>query len=253
MTATAPAGYLDIEPLARASRSPALTDRDRYAARSLMERWSRAEGDLTARQWALAAVLARKAGPAPDAPRRSGYVPVAAPERRWWFDTSPWRQARRGVKSGCVRRHQTRERDDKIARWVNRRRFTVRQVARHVGMAPSTVSRIAGRALGGSGFWRGPSKRWPIPPARPRRLLRQPSLRSPRAYPAAVYGSRNTAIFTSLTAWSALRSVRSLPDAAVRAEAERLNSELARPLRPVELSRIARSVCRRRLRFAQHP
>ena len=98
MTATAPAGYLDIEPLAWASRSPALAERERHDARSLMERWSRTEGALTERQWRLAAVLARKAGPAPDAPRRSGYVPVAAPEGRWWFDVSPWRQARRGVQ-----------------------------------------------------------------------------------------------------------------------------------------------------------
>ena len=253
MTATAPAGYLDIEPLARACRSPALAVRDRYAARSLMERWSRTEGELTARQWVLAAVLARKAGPAPDAPRRSGYVPQRAPEGRWWLDTSSWRQARRGVKSGCVRRHQTRERDAKIARWVNRRRFTVRQVAGHVGMAPSTVSRIASRARGGVGFWRGPTKQWPLAPARPRRRLREPSLRSPRAHPSAVAGSRNTAIFASLAAWSALRSVRNLPDAAVLAEAERLNCELPRPLLPAEVRRIVRSVCRRRCRFAQHP
>ena len=249
----APAGYLDIKPLARACRSPALTVRDRHAAGSLLERWSRTEGELTARQWALAAVLARKVGPAPDAPSRSGYVPQHAAEGRWWLDTSSWRQARRGVKSGCVRRHQTRERDAKIARWVNRRRFTVRDVAQHVGMAASTVSRIASRARGGAGFWRGPTKRWPLPPSRPRRPLRQPSWSTPRAHAPAVSDSRNTSIFTSLTAWSALRSVRSLPDSAVQAEAEHLNSKLARPLRPAELARIARSVCRRRLRFAQHP
>lgn len=253
MTAVAPAGYLDIEPLARAYRSPALTDRYRHAARSLLERWSHTEGELTTRQWALAAVLAHKVGPAPDAPLRSGYVPQQAPEGRWWLDTSSWRQARRGIKSGCVRRFLTRERDARIARWVNRRRFTVRQVALHVGMAPSTVSRIASRARGGAGFWRGLTKRWPLPPSRSRRPLRQPSWSTPRAHAPAISGSRNTAIFTSLTAWSALRNVRNLPDAAVRAEAERLNCELARPLRPVELARIAQSVCWRRLRFAQRP
>lgn len=252
MTTVAPAGFLYIEPLARACRSPALTERDRHAARSLVERWSRTEGELTARQWALAAVLTRKAGPAPDAPRRSGYVPEAAREGRWWLDTSPWRQARRGIKSGCVRRHQTRERDARIARWVNRGRFTVREVARHVGIAPSTVSRIASRARGGAGFWRGPRKRWPPAAPRRRHSLRQPSLRTPSALPPAVSGSRNTAIFSSLVAWTALRRVRELPDAAVRVEAERLNYELAQPLRPAELARIVRSVCRRRHRFAQH-
>ena len=90
MTAAAPAGYLDIEPLARASRSPALTERDRHAARSLLERWSHTEGELTARQRALAAVLARKAGFAPAAPRRSGYVPQQAPEGRWWTVDPRW-------------------------------------------------------------------------------------------------------------------------------------------------------------------
>ena len=252
MTEAAPAGYLDIEPLARSVRSSALTDRDRHCARSLVEQWSRREGELTRRQWRMAAVLARKAGTAPE-PGPSGYVLVKARETRWWLDTSPHRQACRGQKSGLARRYTTRERDARIAHWVNRGRYTVRQVARHVGMAASTVSRIASRARGGTGFWRGPPKQWPLPPSRPRRPLRQPSLNTRRAFSPAAASSRNTAIFASLMAWTGLRAVQKLPDRAVRDEAECLNRLLREPLRPAELRRVVRSVCRRRLRFAQQP
>ena len=252
MTEAAPAGYLDIEPLARSVRSSALTDRDRHCARSLVEQWSRREGELTRRQWRMAAVLARKAGTAPE-PGPSGYVPVKARETRWWLDPSSHRQACRGRKSGLARRRATRERDARIARWVNRGRYTVRQVAKHVGMAASTVSRIASRARGGTGFWRGPPKQWPLPPSRPRRPLRQPSLNTRRAFSPAAASSRNTAIFASLMAWTGLRAVQKLPDRAVRDEAECLNRLLREPLRPAELRRVVRSVCRRRLRFAQQP
>ena len=252
MTEAAPAGYLDIEALARAVRSPGLTDRDRHCARSLVERWSRREGELTRRQWRMAAVLARKAGTAPE-PGRGEHVLVKAPETRWWFETSSHRQACRGRKSGLARRYATRERDARIAHWVNRGRYTVRQVAKHVGMAASTVSRIASRARGGTGFWRGPPKQWPLPPSRPRRPLRQPSMSTPKAFSPAVSGSRNTSIFASLMAWTGLRAVQKLPDRAVRDEAECLNRLLREPLRPAELRRVVRSVCRRRLRFAQQP
>ena len=119
----------------------------------------------------MAAVLAHKASGTPEQ-GRSQYVLVKAPESRWWFDTSSHRQSCRGCKSGVARRYATRERDARIARWVNRGRYTVRQVAKHVGLAASTVSRIASRAWGGAGFWRGPERAHPLP----RRPLREPSL-----------------------------------------------------------------------------
>ena len=149
MTEAAPAGYLDIEPLARSVRSSALTDRDRHCGMQVsayqgMSEWSRREGELTRRQWRMAAVLARKAGTAPE-PGRGEHVLVKAPETRWWFETSSHRQACRGRKSGLARRYATRERDARIARWVNRGRYTVRQVAKHVGMAASTRSRYCMR------------------------------------------------------------------------------------------------------------
>ena len=248
MTAAAPAGYVEVEALARACRSPRLTEHDRFCARSLVERWSALDGELTRRQWAMAAVLAHKAGKADNAPKPGRYILEKAPERRWWLDTSPHRQSCRGRKSGMARRYATRDRDARIARWVNRGRYTVRQVARHVGMAASTVSRIASRARGGAGFWRGQERAWPV--RRP--LLRQPYLNTPRAFSPSPIGSRNTSIFTSLTSWTGLRAVQRLSDRAILHEAERLNREIARPLRPAELRRVVRSVCRRRHRFAQH-
>lgn len=250
MTAAAPAGYLEIAALARACRAPALTDRDRHCARSLLECWSRTEGKLTSGQWHMAAVLVHKAGGAPE-PGRRKYVLTKAPETRWWLDTSPHRQSCRGCKSGVARRYATRERDARIARWVNRGRYTVRQVAKHVGLAASTVSRIASRARGGAGFWRGPERAHPLPPSRPRRPLREPSMNTLGAFSPAPFGSRNPSIFTSLTSWTGLRAIQRLPDSAIMAEAERLNRELARPLRPTELRRIVRSVNQRRKRFAQ--
>ena len=251
MTEAAPAGYLDIEPLARSVRSSALTDRDRHCARSLVEQWSRREGELTRRQWRMAAVLARKAGTAPE-PGPSGYVPVKAPESRWWFNTSSHRQACRGRKSGIARRYATRDRDARIARWINRGKYSIRQVARHVGLSTGAVSAIASRARGGKGYWRGPEKYHP-PDTRRRRVFSQPSLRTCRPFspfPPAAAGSRNVALFTSLSAWTGLQEVKRLPDAAVRAEAERLNLLFSKPLRPKELKRIVRSVCKSRSRFA---
>ena len=170
MTAGAPAGFVEIEALARASRSPKLTEHDRYCAGSLVRQWSdqatagpRATPiPLSRRQWAMAAVLARKAGVAPE-PGRGGYVLVQAPETRWFLDTSPHRQACRGRKSGLARRHATRDRDGLIARWVNRRRHSVRQVARHVGLSIGAVSAIASRARGGQRLL---ARAGEIPPAR---------------------------------------------------------------------------------------
>ncbi len=247
----APAGYLDIEPLARAVRSPALTDRDRHCARSLVEQWSRREGELTRRQWRMAHVLERKAGSTPE-PGRGGYVLVKAPESRWWFDTSSHRQSCRGRKSGLARRHATRDRDAKIARWINRGRYTVRQVARHVGLSIGAVSAIASRARGGKGYWRGPEKYHP-PDTRRRRVFSRPSMRTPSAIIPADTSPRNPAMFKSLSAWAGLTTVQRLPDCAIQAEAERLNRVFSEPIRPAELRRIVRSVCRRRNRFAQHP
>ena len=259
MTAAAPAGFVEIEALARACRSPRLDAHDRHCARSLIDQWSRQATagpratpiPLTRRQLAMAAVLARKAGSAPG-PGRGAYVLEKAPERRWFLDTSPHRQACRGRKSGMTRRYATRDRDAKIARWINRGRHGVRQVAKHVGLSIGAVSAIASRARGGKGYWRGPEKYHP-PDTRRRRLFSLPSWKAPRAFNPASHASRNSSIFSSLTAWTALNTVRKLPDRVVLHEAERLNCELIRPLRPAEIRRVVRSVCRRRSRFAEHP
>ena len=152
------------------------------------------------------------------------------------------RQSCRGRKSGMARRYATRDRDARIARWVNRGRYTVRQVARHAGLSPSSVSRIASRARGGAGFWRGRERAWPV--RRP--LLRQPSLSTPSAFSPSPIGSRNTSIFTSLTSWTGLRAVQRLSDRAILHEAERLNQVFSEPMKPAQVKKVARSVCRRR-------
>ena len=135
MTAAAPAGFVEIEELARVCRSPGLTEHDRYCAGSLVRAWSdqatagpRATPiSLSRRQWAMAGVLIRKSGATPRS-STSPYILVKAAESRWWFDTSPHRQACRGRKSGMTRRYATRDRDARISRWVNRGRYSVRSV-----------------------------------------------------------------------------------------------------------------------------
>ena len=255
MTAGAPNGYVEITALAAASRSPLLTPHDKHCARSLIRAWSdqatagpRASPlDLSRRQWRMATALSIKARVAPASVR---YVLTKAPEARWWFDTSAHRQACRGRKSGVARRYTTRDRDARISRWVNRGVHSVHEVARHVGLALSTVSRIASRARGGTGFWRGP-ERYHRPDIRRRKGLREPSGNTPRALSLTGRGSRNVELFTSLTAWTGLRTVQKLPDTAVFDEAERINAVLREPMRPAELRKVVRSVCRRRRRFAE--
>ncbi|MDE0147874.1 MAG: helix-turn-helix domain-containing protein [Rhodospirillaceae bacterium] len=237
-------GYDLVAAAVRLVERGALSDRDAGCVRSIARHWS--ERGTTAGQDRMLSAIVAKAKPASRGAPAGGYVPAPSPYRRpWWLDTSSLAQHRRGVKSGCVRRHRTYERDARIARWINRGHYTVRQVARHTGLNPSTISRIASRARGGRGFWTALRRSLP-------RVLRQPSWNTQTAsgpppsarLPEAVGPRNTTGLFDSLMAWTGLRAVRQLPDAAVFREAERLNGLLCEPLKVGRVRSVARSVCR---------
>ncbi len=233
-------GYADVAALANVERSPRLDERDRACVRGLLRAWSEHEG-LTFKQWQMASALARKGGTQPQHGGR--YVLTKAPDGRWWLDTSSHRQACRGRKSGLGRRYRTRERDERIGRWINTGKYSVLQVAVHCGLHPTTVWRIASRARGGSGFWRGPERQWPV--LRPHAQLREPYMRAPSARPP-VTGPRNLVLFNALIRWCGLKTVRRLPDEAVKAEAERLNAGCDPPLPARRVQSVVRSVLRYR-------
>ena len=208
---------------------------DDRAARSLLRAWS--DRGWTAAQARLAARLVREAEP------REGEEHAVAPHpyesgEQWYADTRPARQALRGRKSGIVRRWRTRDRDERI------------HELRHEGKSLAKIGEVVGLSRQGVAYVLKRVLSAPLP-----RLaaVKRTMSNMPRRHPLAVLErvpGRAPTIRKALLRWCGLRVVRGLPDEAVRAEADRLNAELDRPLRPRRLDDTVERVCRERRRWA---
>ena len=111
-------------------------------AKSILHAWSRQE--LTDRQYRKVQALIGTAAPRPGETRSLPPVPYKSGEG-WWQDTSPARQALRGIKSGIVRRWKTRERDETICRLRRLAGKTVAALATLYGLCERQIRNILRR------------------------------------------------------------------------------------------------------------
>lgn len=211
--------------------------KDAARARSVLAAWSRT--GWTRRQVRLAAWLVASANPLPGARRE--IAPYAyADGGPWWADTRPERQAARGVKSGKVRRWQTRHRDREIARLHSVLGWSVRRLSRWYGLARSTIAHILAR--------KAARKRARVPP---RQAAEKPFCERPRVVSARLLHAkgRDPTLYRSVVSWLCLRVNIGISPAAVQIEARRLNSMLESPLSEDRVRRICRRAFRAATRF----
>lgn len=130
--------------LGREFEAGTVPPKERSVVQSLIGAFSASDNGWTDRQTRMAAALLSNARQAHGHMETLPPVPFTR-GGPWWKDTTPHRQALRGIKSGNNRRYRTRDRDIAIERHYRTRKHTQKQLARHHGLSERQIRRIITR------------------------------------------------------------------------------------------------------------